>query len=239
MSLPNTLKKNISQLMVTKPVFGKGDFGKTSVKLDGKEIKVKLVGTLIYKPTEQKSKEYGQKYTVGINFDAGECELFDKILLALRDNVSNSKEQWEPKLPHDDGTMFLKLGTNKTLTKFSAETNSSITPMDLGDDSIDVGMDVAVELTVGGWYLKKDDENKYGLSFKTTKLNFGPVEKPKARKRKPASDDATDDEVRVYLLINFLILKRLIFLIVPQRQKQDRERLIPRGALPRMYGESW
>jgi len=200
MSLANTLKKNISQLMVTKPVFSKGAFGKTSVKLDGKEIKVKLVGTLIYKPTEQKSKEYGQKYTVGINFDAGDCELFDKILLALRDNVAGTKEHWDPKLPHDDGTMFLKLATNKGLTKFSAETNSSITPMDLDDDSIDVGMEVAVELVVGGWYLKNDDCNKYGLSFKTTKINFGHVEKPKARKRKPASDDATDDEVRLLFI---------------------------------------
>lgn len=204
MSSINTLKKNIAQLMVTAPKYGKGDFGSTSVKIDGKPVNVKLTGTLIYKPSEQKSKEYGQKYSIGINFDPVECELFDKILLALRDQVSNTKEHWDPKLPHDDGTMFLKLSTDKNLTKFNAACNIGITPMDLEDDTIDVGMDVTVEMIVGGWFLKNDECNKYGLSFKTTKVTFGTVEKPKARshKRKPVSHDGSDDEVIINDLVN-------------------------------------
>ncbi len=102
---------------------------------------------------------------------------------------SHLDESWEQKQVHDDGKIFLNLQANSASTDFVFESNLPVKPLKLQHEKIDQYMDVTVEFTVTGWYLKNDDaeEKKYGLTLKVKKIHWG--EEKKVVKKKKTEDD--------------------------------------------------
>jgi hypothetical protein len=180
------LIKKINTLTITDPKFGskKGvikKFSQSVVKIEKKPLRLKITGDLFMMPNRNESEDYGLKYSIGVEFQESECELFDAILDKLE------IDGWERKECHDEGKIFLTLKANAGSTDFTCTSNVPIKPLKLTSDKLDLGMEVTVDLAVAGWYMQDEDEKKYGLTLKVKGLFFGP--QPIKRKRKD------DDEV--------------------------------------------
>lgn len=176
MSSTQQIQKKIKSvsLKTSKP---RGDFSSTTIKLDGRPLVVKLTGELFYEPTRSEHKEYGVSIKFGVKFEEADCLLFDQLLDLMDADIAG---EWTRKESHEDGSMFLKLKFNAEQTEFKGLTcNVPIKPLKLASDKIERGMDVTVELAVGGWLLHSDE--KYGLSFTVKSLYFGKESKKKRK----------------------------------------------------------
>ena len=140
-------------------------------------------------PTKNEHEEYGISYKMGVEFDEGDMIVFETILEKMGEVLDD--ESFEVKNSHEDGSIFFKLPTNKALSEFTFDSNVPIKPGKLGNEKIEQHMQVAVDLLVSGWYLKKKDDGdkKYGLTFKIRKIMFGQEKKPTKRRK------TEDDEV--------------------------------------------
>jgi len=191
MSLVKTIKHQLDSINVTAPKYtGKSEFSQCRVTLDGKPLKLKLSGTLFMLPTKNEHEEYGTSFKVGVEFDEGDMIVFETILDKMQEVIGD--DSYECKPSHTDGSIFFKLGTNKSLSEFSFESNVPIKPGKLHNDKLEQHMQITLDLLVSGWYLKKkgvDGEKKFGLTYKIRKIIFGAEKRP-SKKRK-----AEDDEV--------------------------------------------
>ena len=170
--------------------YAKGDtkpFSICAVRTDGKQLKLKLPGTLFMLPMRNEHSEYGVKYSVGVEFNATDLEVLDN---ALDQMAAHLDENWEPKPVHDDGKIFLSLKPKAGDKEFAFDTNVPIRPLHLAHDKIEQFMDVTVEVAIAGWYRTDDDVNKYGLTLQVRKITWGEEPKKTVRKRK------VEDEVR-------------------------------------------
>ncbi len=175
----SSLLKKINTLTCTEPKFGTGEktkkFSNSIVKIEKKPVSLKLTGDLFMLPKRDES-EFGVKYSVGIEFAADDCALFDAILDKLE------IDGWDRKECHNEGSIFLNLKPNANHSEFKCIVNPAIKPLKLYNDKLDVGMEVTVDLAVSGWYMQDDEDKKYGLSLKVKSIWFGP--QPAKRKRK-------------------------------------------------------
>lgn len=194
MTTIKTLKHQLESINVTAPRYtGKSEFAQCRVTLDGKPLKVKLTGTLFMLPAKNEHEEYGTTFKMGVEFDEGDMIVFDTVLEKMMEVVDD--ESYVVKPGHEDGNIFFKLPTNKSLSEFTFESNVPIKPGKLGSDKLDQFMPVTVELILSGWYMKKKDEDvkKYGLTFKIRKVCFGneKVRAPPVKKRKTEEDEVS------------------------------------------------
>jgi hypothetical protein len=127
--------------------------------------------------------DYGDSYKFGVKFEEDSLFKLEQAVLALG---HNAEHDWTAKNPHDDGTIFFKLKTDKEDTKFTTEINVPIKPAKLKNDKISTDMDVTIDVGIGGWYQKS--AKKYGLTLKLKKVTFGTAE-PKTSRRKRVSPE--------------------------------------------------
>jgi len=194
-----TLKQNLDSIEVTGPRFtAKSEFSQCRVTADGKALKLKLNGTLFMLPTKNEHDDYGTSFKMGVECDGGDMTIFENIMEKMYDELDD--DQYDPKQPHDDGSIFFKLPTNKALSEFTFESNVPIKPGKLHNDRLEQFMPVTLDLLVSGWYLRKNengvkDENgkqvkKFGLTYKIRKITFG-GEKARSKKRKTDEDEVS------------------------------------------------
>lgn len=189
MSSIQSIQKKISTLTTTPPKFKvkKGvlnKFSNTIVKVDGKPLKVKMTGDLFMVPTKTVHDDYGTKYSVGVEFSESDCAIFENILDSM-----DPEDGWVRKETHDDGKIFLKLRTNASQSEFLTTSNIAIRPSKLHSDKLDLGMEVQVEMDVGGWFMQDEDEKIFGVTLKVKSIHYGSIVQKKRRK-------TDDDEVR-------------------------------------------
>lgn len=194
LSLTTLRKSGYEKVEVKRPLLSKkSKFTMVQIKNDSKKLKFKIAGEMFYPPAKQEHDQYGVKYTMGVKFSADDCEIFDKCLDGIEEQLQELGESdWERKETHDDGSIFLKLGTNKSHSEFSFSNNLQLKPTCLNHDKLDSGMDVQVELELGGWLMRVEGEKKYGLTLSIKSIHFGALEKKKKRK-------VEEDDVRVNL----------------------------------------
>lgn len=196
-------------------------FSSTSVTQNGKSMKLKLQGILFWKPNKQESEEYQTtNYKFGVQFNEDDLEILDSILGKMEELVD---DEYTGKPPHDEGKIYFKLRPNSDSSKFTTKMDVAITPKKLIHEDIDFGNDVTVEFLVGGWYMDKDDEKKFGLTLTVKQVWFKEeLKKPVPKRKKPAV--TSDDEVRIFHEVMFSAsfclyrtnsYKRSILLIVP------------------------
>jgi hypothetical protein len=202
MTTVKTLKSQLNNITVTSPKFtSKSQFSPCRVLLDGKALKVKLTGNLFMLPAKNEHEDYGISFKMGVEFEEDDMVVFDKVLEEMLKKVGDDEFAMKP--CHEDGNIFFKLGTNRAMSEFTFESNVAIRPGKLVNEKLEQHMQVTLELTVSGWYLKKkdEDEKKFGLTFKIRKICFG-QEKVKhvSKKRKTGgggSGEKEEDEVSI------------------------------------------
>ncbi len=151
---------------------GESDFANVNIKdEDHSPLRVSVCGVLIMEPRLMPHDDYGDSYKFGVRFDEDELFKLDQALLA----VGHHAPEWTEKPAHEDGTIFFKLATDKTNSKFTADISPKISPRKIENDKISTDMDVTVEFSVGGWY--KRDIEKFGLTLKVKKVVFGTPKK--------------------------------------------------------------
>lgn len=191
MTTIKTLKNNLSSIEVSAPKFtSKSDFAQSRVTLDGKALKVKLVGEIFMLPSKNEHEDYGTSFKMGCEFDEGDMIVFETVLDKMLEEVDAS---FKVKPSHEEGKIFFKLPTNKNMSEFTFDSNVPIKPGKLGHDKLDQHMPFYIELIVGGWYLKKlemGEERKFGLKFTIKKIHFG-EEKKIVKKRKVEEDEVS------------------------------------------------
>lgn len=191
-----TLKQNLDSIDVTGPRFtAKSEFSQCRVTVDGKPLKLKLNGTVFMLPSKNEHDDYGTSFKMGVECDSTDMVIFENIMEKMYDELDD--DEYDPKQPHDDGSIFFKLPTNKALSEFTFESNVPIKPGKLSNDRLEQFMPVTLDLLVSGWYLRKKDEDsngkhvkKFGVTYKVRKITFG-GEKARSKKRKTDEDEVT------------------------------------------------
>lgn len=183
-----TLKTQLDDITVSKPKYGgKSSFAQCKVTLDGKPLRAKLSGSLFMTPRKQEHDVYGTSFKMGVEFQEDDMIVFETVVEKMGKVVG---DEYTAKLPHDNGSMFIKLPTNKVLSDFACDLNVPIRPNKLEHEKISQHMPVTVDLIVGGWFMNNEtsDEQKYGLSFNVKKITFA-TEKPKQKKKRHDGED--------------------------------------------------
>ena len=176
MSTAEQILKEIDTLTVSPVKFGKNkdgtpkQFASSVIKVCRQPLRLKLTGDLFMLPNKTEHEEYGVKYSLGVEFSTKDCEIFDAIL-----DKMGETDGYERKEAHDDGKIFFSLKPNTKSTDFTCPMNIPIKPLKLSNDRLDLGMEVTVHFTVGGWWLSGDDP-KYGLTFKIKTVHYGPLD---------------------------------------------------------------
>ena len=190
MSSVKTIKNSLDSLTVTKPKYqGKSNFSQCRVTHDGKPLKLKLHGNMFMLPMKNEHEDYGISFKAGIEFNEDDMVVFEDIIEKMYDQANDG--DYVVKQPHEDGSIFMKLPTNKALSEFTFESNVPIKPGRLDHDKLEQHMAVTVDLLVSGWYLndKSADVKKLGVTMKIRKIHFG---QEKSTKKRKVGDDEVD-----------------------------------------------
>jgi hypothetical protein len=139
-------------------------------------------------PSKNEHDEYGTSFKIGVECDGEDMLVFENLMEKMYDEVDD--DEYQPKQPHEDGSIFFKLPTNKALSEFTFESNVPIKPSKLTHNSLEQFMPVTLDLLVSGWYLRKKDVKKFGLTLKIKKIAFG-GEKRASKKRKTEEDEVS------------------------------------------------
>ncbi len=147
---------------------GESDFASVNIKDDDHSpLRVTVTGVLIMAPRLFEHDDFGDSFKFGVRFDEDELFKLDQAILA----VGHHAPGWTEKPAHEDGTIFFKLATDKTNSKFTADILPKITPKKIDNDKISTDMDVTVEFNIGGWFQRSSE--KFGLTLKVKKVVFG------------------------------------------------------------------
>lgn len=167
------------KLTCSKPIWKEGAKFATGKLLNNrKPITLDITGKLIYVPTHIPPRHSLNRDTwdrppfaqlsVGVKFEIGQVKILDDLIEIMSEHVKD--EDFDAKLPHADGVIFFKLAHDEG--RCEVESNYALDFDVLPNPKISVGMDVKVNFSVSGWFLKDGVQKKYGLAFKTNKLKF-------------------------------------------------------------------
>ncbi len=205
---PQTARIEIEKpdgLIVSNPGFRKPkagettSFGKPNIRLNSKPLRIAIKGKMHYF-SDQDPNEYKdhKTFSLGVEFLEEDLEALDLTMTKLGQHLKPGSG-WVQKYPHESGSVFFKLPTNKTHDAFTFTSNAIMTPDDQYDASEVIrnsGNMVTVDFTVGAYALhdtkldsKTGKEKKmYGLTLAINKLTWEVPKKPVVKRVKTDSD---------------------------------------------------
>jgi hypothetical protein len=151
---PKQIKSQLSKLSLKTPKWNKDKEGNDKpfasgvAKLNGKPLSAKITGNLFFTPTRQEHEEYGLSYRIGVEFNEPDVEFLDDLVNKLEEQMG---DDWEVKVPHNEGKIYFKLQPNIKQNGFQCAINLPLTPTKLLHESIDRDMDVSVEFKLTPW----------------------------------------------------------------------------------------
>lgn len=142
-------------------------------------------------PQKQEHEEYGTSYKMGVEFNPEDMDVLERVIELMCAEIND--DEFDVKLPHDDGSIFFKLGTNKSMSEFTFESNVSLKPSKLNTDKLEQFSAITLDLLVSGWFMNNDGVKKYGLTLKVQKVWFGGEKVKSVKRKKPVDEEDVDD----------------------------------------------
>lgn len=147
-------------------------------------------------PQKQEHEDYGTSFKMGVEFNPEDMDILERVIELMCAEIND--DDFDVKSPHDDGKIFFKLATNKTMSEFTFESNVALKPSKLNNDKLEQFSMITLDILVAGWYMNNNDDGtkKYGLSLKVQKVWFG-GEKSLKKRKKPVQDCDEDENINI------------------------------------------